>query len=103
KLFGIVFLGNARTAAISRAGEAGIAMVLPMLLGALACLAIGVRPEGVLRLLAPVVASISGAGPPPDAIGALSAITRVAVVLLALVAIVSQLRHLLLRGREIRT
>ena len=103
KVYGIVFLGKARTGASSGAGEAGMAMRLSMLLGAFACLAIGVWPEGALRFLAPVVASISSAGPPGEVIGALSAITRVAVVLLAIVAIVSQLRLLLLRGREVRT
>jgi hydrogenase-4 component B len=103
KAYGVVFLGQARTGATSLAHEVGIAMTFPMLLGALACLAIGVWPQGILHLVAPVVASISGAAPPAETLGALSAITSVAIVFATILAAVALIRLLLLRGREIRT
>jgi hypothetical protein len=78
-------------------------MILPMLLGAVGCLAIGVWPRGVLRLLTPAVSGISGAPAPPEALGALLAITRVAIVLAAILVVVVVIRLLLLRGREVRT
>jgi hydrogenase-4 component B len=102
KLYGVVFLGTARTEATSGAKEATPSMLAPMLLAAVASLAIGVWPQGVVRLLAPAVTSISGAPPAIEALAALTAITRVAAVLAGTVAIVSLVRILLLRGREIR-
>ena len=103
KLFGVVFLGTPRTEATSRAGETSPSMLAPMILAAVASLAIGVWPQGVVRLVSPAVASLSGGAPPPvEAIAALSAITRVAAVLFAIVAAVTLVRVLLLRGREIR-
>jgi hypothetical protein len=77
-------------------------MKSPMVLGALLCLGIGLWPQGVVRLVAPAATSISGAVPPVEALGPLAAITRVAAALLAIVAVVSLVRVLLLRGREIR-
>lgn len=103
KAYGVVFLGKARTEATSRAHEVGVAMRSAMLLGALACLGIGIWPQGILRLVAPAVASISGGAQPAETLGSLWAITRVAIVFLAIVAVVCVLRLLLLRGREIRT
>ena len=102
KLFGVAFLGAPRTQAASRAGEVGPAMLLPMRLAAAASLAIGVWPQGVVRLVAPAVASVSSALPTVETLGTLSAITRLAAALFAIVAVVSLSRLLLLRGREIR-
>ena len=102
KAYGVVFLGEARTEATSRAREAGIAMKSPMVLGALVCLGIGIWPQGVVRLVAAAVASISGAAAPIEVLGSLSAITRVAAVLFGIVGVVSLIRILLLRGSEIR-
>ncbi len=101
KAFGVVFLGEPRTEAASKAHEAGNLMRAPMLLGAFLCLAIGLWPAGVLRIVAPAavfVGKISGAT--RDA-GPLSAITRVSAVLLALVLLLGLLRLALLRGREV--
>jgi hydrogenase-4 component B len=103
KAYGVVFLGQARTGATSRAHEAEVAMICAMLLGALACLGIGIWPRGVVRLVAPAVTSISGAIPPDETLGALSAITSVAIVFATILAAVALIRLLLLRGREIRT
>jgi hydrogenase-4 component B len=99
--FGGVFLGHARTEAASRAHEVNGTMRTPMLLGAFLCVAIGLWPAGVVRIVAPVAAllirmpvTVSDAGP-------LSAITRVSAMLLALVLLLGLLRLALLRGREV--
>lgn len=102
KLFGVVFLGTARTGATSRASEASPRMLAPLFLAAAASVAIGVWPQGVVRLVAPAVGSILSAPPSVEALGPLTAITRIAAVLAAVVAFVSLVRVLLLRGREIR-
>ena len=99
--FGGVFLGQARTEAASRAHEASGAMRAPMLVGALLCVSIGLWPAGVVRMVAPAVTLLVGTpGAIPDE-GPLLAITRVAVALLALVALLGLLRLALLRGREV--
>jgi len=103
KAYGVVFLGSPRSEATGRAKEAGIAMTLPMVFAAVACFALGVWPRGVWRLVAPAVASISGASPPGESLAALSAITRLAIVLTALAAFIATVRLLLLRGRDVRT
>jgi hydrogenase-4 component B len=102
KAFGVVFLGEPRTEAASRAHEAGRAMRMAMIVGALLCIAIGLWPTGAVRLVAPA-ATFLGRIPsaPADAAGPLVAITRVAVVLLMLVALLAFLRRALLRGREV--
>ncbi|MGH7680376.1 MAG: proton-conducting transporter membrane subunit [Candidatus Eiseniibacteriota bacterium] len=103
KAYGVVFLGSPRSEATARGREAGFAMTLPMALGAAGCLALGVWPQGAWRLLAPVVASYSGASPPAESLAALSAITRLAIVLAAVAATLATIRLLLLRGRDVRT
>jgi hydrogenase-4 component B len=102
KAFGVVFLGQPRTAAASNAHEAGLAMRAPMIVGALLCLAIGLWPTGAIRLVTPA-ATLLGRMPaaPADVVGPLLAITRVAVVLLALIALLALFRHALLRSREV--
>ena len=77
-------------------------MRAPMIAGALFCIAIGIWPTGALRLIAPAatfVARVTAA--PSDAVGPLLAITRVAVVLLVLIAVLALLRLVLLRGRPV--
>jgi hydrogenase-4 component B len=99
--FGGVFLGQARTEAASRAHEVNGTMRTPMLLGAFLCVAIGLWPAGVVRIVAPVVmllirmpVTVSDAGP-------FYAITRVSATLVALVLLLGLLRLALLRGREV--
>lgn len=99
--FGGVFLGQARTEAVLMAHEANGAMRAPMLVGAVLCVAIGLWPAGVVRMVAPAVITLLGTPSAiPDA-GSLFAITRVAVALLALVLLLGLLRLALLRGREV--
>jgi hydrogenase-4 component B len=101
KAFGVVFLGQPRTEAATKAHEAGIAMRVPMLLGALLCLTIGLWPAGAVRIVAPAATFLGKmSGAIPDA-GPLGAITRVGIVLLALVVLLGLARLALLRGREV--
>jgi hypothetical protein len=84
-----------------KAHEAGNAMRLPMLFGALMCIAIGLWPSGAVRIVAPAAAFLGKTpGGIPDA-GPLLAITRVAAVLLALVMLLGLLRLALLRRRKV--
>jgi hydrogenase-4 component B len=101
KAFGVVFLGEPRTEAAGKAQEASSGMRIPMLLGAVLCLAIGLWPAGAVRMVAPAASFLGNTpGAIPDA-GPLSAITRVGVVFLALVVVIALLRLTLLRGREV--
>jgi hydrogenase-4 component B len=100
KAFGVVFLGEPRTEAASKAHEASSAMRLPMLFGAFLCLALGLWPAGAVRIVAPAATFLGKmSGTIPDA-GPLSAITRVGAVLLAVVALLGLARLALLRGRK---
>ena len=59
KAFGIVFLGEPRTAPAADVHEAGIAMKISMVILAAGCLAIGLLAPFVLGMLAPVIAQVS--------------------------------------------
>lgn len=58
KAFGIVFLGEPRTAHAAQAHEVGAWMRWPMLLLALACGLVGLLPAAALALLAPVLRQV---------------------------------------------
>jgi hydrogenase-4 component B len=102
KVFGVVFLGEPRSEAASTAHEAGRMMLTPMVLGSLLCVSIGIWPAAAIRLVAPA-ATLLGRLPsvPMTVAGPMVAITRVAVVLLALVALLALLRRALLAGRPV--
>jgi hydrogenase-4 component B len=102
KAFGVVFLGEPRTEAAAMAHESGPMMRTPMVLGSLLCVAIGIWPAAAIRLVASAAAAL-GRLPsvPVAATGPMAAITRVAVVLLALAALLALLRQALLRGRSV--
>lgn len=102
KAYGVVFLGEPRTRAASEAREAGIAMRVPMILGSLFCVVIGVWPAGALRLVAPAANSLTRLPAVPATVaGPLAAITRMAVVLLALAGLLTLLRRAVLSGRSV--
>jgi len=101
KAFGVVFLGEPRTAAAANAHESGGAMRAPMVAGALLCLTIGLWPAAAVRLVAPAASLLANLpGAIPD-VGPLGALTRVGAVLLALVLLLALLRRALLRGRDV--
>jgi hydrogenase-4 component B len=64
KAVGIGFLGQPRTSSAAAAHEAGIPERIGVVLPALACVALGLAPPLVLRLLAPVTTGLLGAGTP---------------------------------------
>jgi hydrogenase-4 component B len=102
KAYGVVFLGEPRTDAARGAHEATRWMCGPMIAGALLCAAIGLWPRAAVGLVAPAVAVVGPmASLPSDAAGPLLAVTRVAVVLLALIGLLALLRLGLLRGRQV--
>ncbi len=100
KVFGVVFLGVARTEASGRAHEAGPLMRVPMLLGAALCVLLGVAPLWSVALVAPAAVEAGGlALLPGGVVGPLASITSVALVLLAVVAALALARAALLRRR----
>ncbi len=91
KVFGAVFLGQARTARIRSARESGALVLLPMAALAAACVLIGIVPS----LVAPILDAAVSAWAPQWAEGRaplaqsapLGAVSGVAVALLAVVAV----------------
>jgi hydrogenase-4 component B len=100
KAFGVVFLGEPRSEASRHAHEMGFAMRMPMVTGALACLAIGLLPAGALALVGPA-ATVLGGAPLPGSFGLLYGITLAATTLLALIVMLAGLRAWLLRSRPV--
>ncbi|MGB8298588.1 MAG: proton-conducting transporter membrane subunit [Polyangia bacterium] len=100
KVFGVMFLGQARSDHARHAHEVGLAMRAPMLAAAVACLAIGLWPAGVLTLVAPAAVNLSGTALPAD-LGPLFKISLLATVLVALIAALALLRARLLKGRPV--
>jgi hydrogenase-4 component B len=69
KAFGVAFLGTGRSAAADMAHEVGVPMRAGMVILAAACIAPGLFPAMVLRLLDPVTSALVGAPiPSPDAL-----------------------------------
>ena len=101
--YGIAFLGTARSESADRAKGPGSAMLLPIILGAAACLAIGLWPDGALRLAAPAAAHLGGLAVPVMIPESLASISRVGIVLIVLATALVLLRFMLLRRREVRT
>ena len=100
RVVGVAFLGEPRTDHARHAHEVGLAMRAPMLVAALACLAIGLWPAGARALVAPAATSLSGAAMPAD-LGPLFNISVLATVLIALIVALAWLRTRILRGRPV--
>jgi hydrogenase-4 component B len=105
KAFGISFLGEPRSPHAADAEEAGAVMIVPMLILAAGCVAVGLLGPVVLSALTPLAAGIAGLS--ADTGGKLLApvhagltwVSLVAAALAALVAVLVLLRFLLLRRR----
>ncbi len=98
KVFGVIFLGFARSTAATHAHEVGISMRIPMALLASVCIVIGIVPLAVAPLLEAAVSSWhpSGIGSGPlDTIAPLGWISILATALLvfALLAYVMRMRN----------
>lgn len=103
RAFGLVFLGEPRTARVSRAREANLPMRAAMVIGAALCAVLGLWPAGALALvLAPARSLVGTVQPAIEGAAPLYAITRAAVVLAVLVAALAAGRWLLLRRRDVR-
>lgn len=105
KAYGLVFLGEPRTAV--EAHDPGPAMVLPLLVLAATCVGVGLAAPLLLPALAPVIAAVAHLAP-AEALDALAApvrwlgfVSASSGGLLALVAVLALLRRRLLRGREV--
>ena len=109
KAFGAVFLGEPRTAHTLHSHDPGWAMRVPMVVLAVACVAIGLLAPLLLMGLAPVVQGATGL--PPEmvraalvaAAGPMAFLTAAAVGLLALTALLAALRWRLLSSRQVDT
>ena len=105
--FGIVFLGEPRSEHAAHAHEPGLAMRVPMLLLAAACVLIAALAPLVVRALAPVVAGATGLSAPTvggvlvPATTPLMFVASTALGLLALIALVAALRRWLLADRHV--
>ncbi len=92
KVFGAVFLGQARTTDVERAHEAGPAMVLPMACLAAFCLFIGLAAPLVARALDVAIAAWSGASrASPPALNQLVPLASVSAASAALLLLVMPL------------
>ena len=107
KAVGIVFLGEPRTEAATSARAPGKRMLAPMLVLAAGCLLTGlaVRPllAGLVLPLGTVLdqpAHVIAAHLAP-ALGPLTAVVIVGAIVIGLIAVLSVMRHWLLRSREV--
>ncbi len=109
KLFGIVFLGEPRTAEAGAAKEAPLPMLVPMLVLAAACAAIGLAAPRVVDALRPVLAQVIDlprAGAAFEEVAgstALFAVSFVALLALVLIVVAAVFRRLFLAGKPVGT
>ncbi len=105
--FGIVFLGEPRSELATHAHEPGLAMRVPMLLLAAACVLIAGLAPLVVGALAPVVVGATGLSAPTvrgvlvETTTPLVFVAATALGLLALIALLAELRRRLLAGRQV--
>ena len=100
KAYGVVFLGEGRSAAVEKAQESGLTMRLAMGLAALLCLLIGLWPTSVLTLIEPILRDRLGANLIlPSLGGAFGSLQAAGLALFALFGLLLALRWRLLRDR----
>ncbi|MCU0663756.1 MAG: hydrogenase [Myxococcota bacterium] len=104
KAFGIVFLGEPRSEAAAKAHEAPWPMKVAMIVGAALCFVIGVWPAGVVTLVGPATKALGvDIQAFNSTLGAMSAISYFAALLIGLIVVLVLLRKALLHGREVTT
>lgn len=104
KAFGTIFLGEPRTEHAAHAHEAGLAMKLPMIVLALACVAIGFSGPFILQFLgrsAAVIAGATRADAVPMPMDALRMVLLATAAMTVLAALLALLRTRLLSGRDV--
>jgi NADH:ubiquinone oxidoreductase subunit 5 (subunit L)/multisubunit Na+/H+ antiporter MnhA subunit len=109
KAFGVVFLGEPRTHHATHAHEPGLAMRVPMLVLAAACVVIGCLAPVVVQWLAPAVGQATGLpletvrGGLAASSGSLTFLTEMAAGLVVVTALLVGLRRWLLSARRLET
>jgi NADH:ubiquinone oxidoreductase subunit 5 (subunit L)/multisubunit Na+/H+ antiporter MnhA subunit len=103
RAFGVAFLGEPRSTGAELEPREERLMVVSMSIAAFACLVLGVFPPALLSLVAPAVAVLVPVRAPILVGAALQAVSVVAALGIALLALVVWLRSRILAGREIRT
>lgn len=102
KLYGIIFLGNPRSAAVADSHEATAAMTAPMVLLGAGCLLTGLAPPLLVRLVTPAVELYSGLTAPAIAHvtsqAPLEQLTSVNILLISFVLLIGAAYLLRLRG-----
>ncbi|PLX48147.1 MAG: hydrogenase [Desulfobulbaceae bacterium] len=103
KVVGLAFLGEPRTEQAARATEAAWGMGLVMIVMAAACLVMGVVPEPFIRLAFAGIRDVGfTAGYDTQAfLAVVRQLSQAILIFLALLALVSLLRKVLYRGKEI--
>ena len=103
KVFGVVFLGEPRSAPSAQAHEVAAPMRVAMGLGAAACLAIGVLPAMALRFVAVPATLLAGvpATPAAFAVPSLNVMSLIAGLLGLGILLLARGRAWLLRGRAV--
>ncbi len=104
KVVGVVFQGEPRSEAARVDGEKGLSMLIPMLILATACIAIGVFPAFFMGMAFKAVGGLGlGLGQVPmESVTVLGAnITRAALMVLALLVGLGLLRQLLYWGKPV--
>jgi len=107
KAFGVVFLGEPRTDHARNAKGPGLLMIVPMLVLAACCFAIGLSAPWVVHRLQSVLVAVTGEA--ADVVGrqlsaatsSLASVVTVTASVLCLSIALAVVRKLLLRGREI--
>jgi hydrogenase-4 component B len=103
RAYGVVFLGEPRSERARAAHEGPATMRAPMVAGAALCAVIGLAGPWALRVVeAPARALAGGEVAVEDVAGPLAWVSRVALVLVAVVLALALLRATLLRGRDVR-
>ena len=87
KVVGVVFLGSPRTALPTSVHEAKWTMLLPMMILAIVCLAIGVVPVAVAPLLESVVSAWLPRSPEPISLAAVAPLVWISILAVALLAV----------------
>ena len=106
KAFGIVFLGEPRTDQ-AHGHEAGWAMLAPMAVLALGCVAVGFLAPQVVAAMKPVIGSVTGLGNAAIegglslAIEPLRWVVSASGIFVLILGLLAWLRHRLLSGREV--
>jgi hydrogenase-4 component B len=104
KAVGVVFLGEPRSRAAQAGHEAGVTMLVPMLLLAFACVGIGVFPTLFLSMALKAVAALNlgyGRIPLEPFVALTDSISQAALLLVLVVGIVLGLRAFLYRGKTV--